>query len=163
MSATRIVEAPWARATEAAAPCRNPRRSISSPDCISARDAIMEFMRWRLYFLSFVAAAQGPIHFENRAAKSGVKFVLENSPTPRKHLVETIPGGLAVFDYNADGRPDIFFTNGAALPSLEKTAEKFHNRLFRNDGNWKFTDVTGPAGLAGAGYSIGAAAADFDN
>jgi hypothetical protein len=74
------------------------------------------FMLWRLCLLSFVAAAQGPIRFENKASESGVKFVLENSPTPRKHLVETMPGGIAVFDYNSDGRPDIFFTNGAALP-----------------------------------------------
>jgi hypothetical protein len=120
-------------------------------------------MLWRLSLLSFVAAAQGPIHFENRASEAGVKFVLENSPTPQKHLIETMPGGVAVFDYNSDGRPDIFFTNGAALPSLEKSSAKFQNRLFRNDGNWKFTDVTGQAGLAGAGYSMGAAAADFDN
>jgi hypothetical protein len=120
-------------------------------------------MRWQLCFLSFVAAAQGPIHFENKALESGVKFVLENSATPLKHLVETMPGGVAVFDYNSDGRPDIFFTNGAALPSLEKNDTKFHNRLFRNDGNWKFTDVTEQAGLAGSGYSMGAAAADFDN
>jgi len=120
-------------------------------------------MLWRLCLLSFAAAAQAPIHFENKASEAGVKFVLENSPTPRKHLVETMPGGVAVFDYNSDGRPDIFFTNGAALPSMEKNSKKFHNRLFRNDGNWKFTDVTDQAGLAGAGYSMGAAAADFDN
>ena len=78
-------------------------------------------------------------------------------------MVETMAGGVAVFDYNGDGRPDIFFTNGASLPSLEKTSEKFHNRLFRNEGNWKFTDVTRQAGVAGAGFSLGAAAADFDN
>ena len=120
-------------------------------------------MAWLLCLLSFAAAAQAPIHFENKAKEAGVNFVLENSPTPLKHLIETMPGGVAVFDYDSDGRPDIFFTNGAALPSLEKSSGKFHNRLFRNDGNWKFTDVTGRSGLAGTGYSMGAAAADFDN
>ena len=90
-------------------------------------------------------------------------FVLENSPTPQKHLIETMPGGLAIFDYNNDGRPDIYFTNGAEIPSLEKSAPKYWNRLYRNDGNMKFTDVTESAGVAGAGYSMGVAAGDFDN
>jgi enediyne biosynthesis protein E4 len=89
-------------------------------------------------------------------------FVLQNSPTPQKHMVETMPGGIAVLDYNSDGRPDLFFPNGASLPSLKKS-EKHHNRLYRNDGNFKFTDVTTEAGLAGEGYALGATAADFDN
>ena len=113
-------------------------------------------------FILGTASAQG-IHFENVAKLAGIQFVLENSPTPQKHMVETMAGGVATFDYNNDGLPDIFFTNGAALPSLQKSADKFNNRLYRNDGNWKFTDVTKQAGLAGAGYSIGAAVADFNN
>jgi hypothetical protein len=103
------------------------------------------------------------IQFQDIAKAAGVDFVLENSPTPEKHMVETMAGGLAVFDYNNDGLPDIFFTNGAAMPGMKKTAPKYNNRLYRNDGNLKFTDVTGQAGVAGAGYSMGAAAADFDN
>ena len=72
-------------------------------------------------------------------------------------------GGVAVFDYNRDGRPDLFFTNGANLETLKKDAPKFRNRLFRNDGNGVFTDVTEKAGLAGTGYDGGVAAADYDN
>jgi hypothetical protein len=104
-----------------------------------------------------------PIRFRNVASSAGVDFVLENNPTAEKHLIETMPGGIAVFDYDGDGLPDIFFTNGASVPSLEKSASKFHNRLFRNLGGMKFKDVTLEAGLAGVGYSIGAAAADYDN
>ncbi len=103
------------------------------------------------------------IRFRDLAAEAGVGFVLENHPTPRKHMIETMPGGIAVFDYDGDGRPDIFFTNGADIPSLEKTEPKYWNRLYRNEGGWKFQDVTGQAGVAGAGYSMGAAAGDFDN
>jgi len=109
------------------------------------------------------APAFSPIRFRNVAKEAGLNFVLENNPTPEKHLIEAMPGGIAVFDYNGDGRPDIYFTNGASLPSLEKDDPKFFNRLFRNEGGMKFTDVTEQAGVAGAGYSMGAAAGDYDN
>jgi len=72
-------------------------------------------------------------------------------------------GGVAVFDYNNDGLPDIFFTNGAAIPSLEKSDPSFYNRLYRNNGDGTFTDVTEKAGVKGAGYSMGVAAGDYDN
>jgi hypothetical protein len=94
---------------------------------------------------------------------SGIDFVLENSPTARKHLVETMPGGVATFDYDGDGFTDIYFTNGASLPSLQKDGAKYRNRLYRNVGGFKFKDVTAEAGVEGAGYSMGAAAGDYDN
>jgi hypothetical protein len=103
------------------------------------------------------------MRFREVADAAGLSFVLANHPTERKHLIETMPGGLAVFDYDGDGRPDIYFTNGAEIPSLEKTAPKYWNRLFRNEGGMKFRDMTVEAGVAGVGYSMGAAAADFDN
>ena len=64
--------------------------------------------------------AGSPILFENVTDASGLSFVLDQHPTPDKHMVETMAGGLAVFDYDGDGRPDIFFTNGAPLPSLRQ-------------------------------------------
>ena len=108
-------------------------------------------------------SALAPIRFREIASSASLSFVLHNNPTPRKHLIETMPGGVAAFDYNGDGLTDIFFTNGAALPSLEKDSPRFFNRLYRNDGGMKFTDVTKEAGVAGAGYSMGCAAADYDN
>jgi hypothetical protein len=109
-------------------------------------------------------AAEPPaILFKESARAAGLDFVHQNSPTARKHLIETVPGGLAVFDYNGDGRLDVFFTNGATVPSLEKDAARQANRLYRNEGGLRFTDVTEAAGLAGAGYSVAAAVADYDN
>jgi enediyne biosynthesis protein E4 len=104
-----------------------------------------------------------PVRLRDVAEAAGVDFVHQHSPTPEKHYVESAPGGLAVFDYNNDGRPDIFFTNGAQTPSLEKTAPAFANRLYRNDGGMRFTDVTEEAGVAGIGYAMGVAAGDYDN
>ncbi len=105
------------------------------------------------------ASASGPIRFE--LSKS--PFRLETDPTPAKNAPETMPGGVAVFDYNGDGRPDIFFTNGANIATLKKDSPKYRNRLFRNDGNGVFTDVTDAAGVAGSGYDMGVAVADYDN
>ena len=104
-----------------------------------------------------------PIRFRDAAAAAGLDFHHENNPTPRKHLIETVPGGVAAFDYDGDGRIDVFFTNGAAIPSLEKEASKYWNRLYRNEGGLRFKDVTQAAGLAGTGYAMGAASGDFDN
>ncbi|HEX5544240.1 MAG TPA: VCBS repeat-containing protein, partial [Nitrospira sp.] len=78
-------------------------------------------------------------------------------------MIETMAGGLAVFDYDGDGLPDVFFTNGAEIPSLRKSGPKYWNRLYHNEGNLRFKDVTERAGVAGEGYSMGAAVADFDN
>ena len=72
-------------------------------------------------------------------------------------------GGVAVFDYDNDGNLDIVFTNGANIASLKKTSPKYWNRLFRNNGDATFTDVTEKAGLAGTGYDIGVAVGDYEN
>jgi hypothetical protein len=92
-----------------------------------------------------------------------IPFQLESNETSARNAPETMAGGVAVFDYNRDGRPDIFFTNGANVATLRKDDPKYRNRLFRNDGNGKFTDVTDAAGLAGSGYDIGVAIGDYDN
>ena len=115
------------------------------------------------YYAARADNSLAPVRFEDVVQQSGIDFVLHNCPTPEKHMIETMAGGLAIFDYDGDGRPDIFFTNGAALPSLEKTGPQYWNRLYHNEGHMKFRDVTQEAGVAGAGYSMGAAAGDYDN
>jgi hypothetical protein len=109
------------------------------------------------------ALQPSPIQFENVIDKSKIKFKLRNSISPRRYTFETMTGGVALFDYNNDGLLDIFFTNGAAIPSLEKSDPSYSNRLFRNNGDGTFTDVTEKAGLQGIGYSMGVATGDYDN
>jgi enediyne biosynthesis protein E4 len=107
--------------------------------------------------------SRAQIQFEEIARRSGIDFKLENGAAGDFHQVELMVGGVAAFDYNNDGCIDIFFTNGAALPALKKDSPKYFNRLYRNNCDGSFTDVTEKAGLAGEGYSMGVAAADYDN
>lgn len=97
------------------------------------------------------------------AVPSGVEFVLNNGTTDEKPMPDSTLGGVAVFDCDNDGLLDIYFTNGARFPDFEKADPSFHNRLYRNLGGRRFEDVTRNAGVAGSGYSMGVAAADYDS
>jgi hypothetical protein len=104
-----------------------------------------------------------PIRFENRQPAPGIDFVLDNSTTADKPIIDTMLGGLAVLDIDNDGMLDLFFTNGARISSLEKDDARFWNRLYRNRGDGTFQDITERAGVRGEGYSMGVAAGDYDN
>jgi enediyne biosynthesis protein E4 len=110
--------------------------------------------------------------FQIRPLK-GVDFVLRNSPTSRKYLIETMPGGVALLDYNNDGLLDIFLVNGGYVRdpmhspfSFDRHDPAYWNRLYRQNKEGTFTDVTEQAGLANAGdtnYGMGVAVGDYDN
>jgi enediyne biosynthesis protein E4 len=133
---------------------------------------------WRTAWISLAAAAllfvraqtsQGPL-FADVTERAGVRFVNQSSPTSHKYLIESMTGGVAVFDYDGDGLLDIFLVNGAAIQDPmpagaqpDKSAARFWNRLYRNNGNGTFTDVTEKAGVRGSGFGMGVAAADYDN
>ena len=116
-----------------------------------------------LAMLALYAFGDSRLVFEERTPDSGITVILQNSAAGKKHQIETMAGGVALFDYDNDGRLDLFFTNGAEQPQLAKTGSAFHNRLYRNLGSWKFVDVTRASGLMGSGFDFGVAAADFDN
>jgi hypothetical protein len=120
---------------------------------------------WPLAIASMLLAqpAGGPIVFEEIAARAGLVFRADSCPTPNKNQPETMVAGVALLDYDGDGWLDVYLVNGAAIPSLEKESPKYFNRLFRNNGDLTFTDVTEKAGVAGAGYGMGAAVGDYDN
>jgi enediyne biosynthesis protein E4 len=108
--------------------------------------------------------------FTDVTESSGLRFLHRNSSTPSKYLIETMGGGVALLDYDNDGWLDVFFTNGARLKDahrdgepLDKSLPEFWDRLFRGNRDGTFTDVTERAGVRGKGYSMGVAAADYDN
>ena len=107
--------------------------------------------------------AQPQIRVVNGAAAAGLDFVLRNGAQGRKYQVETLPGGLAVIDFDGDGWADLFCTNGASLPGLAKTGPEYWNRLYRNNRDGTFSDVTVKAGLQGEGYGMGVAVGDYNN
>ncbi|HEY7352271.1 MAG TPA: CRTAC1 family protein, partial [Terriglobales bacterium] len=109
------------------------------------------------------SAGTGPIHLHNIAPACGLDFVLRNDATGRKYQVETVLGGLGVIDFDNDGWPDLYCVNGASLPSLKKSETRFYNRLYRNNRNGTFTDVTEKAGVRGRGYDMGVAIGDYNN
>lgn len=104
-------------------------------------------------------------HFTGIAARSSFSYVTHNDLSPRKYFPQPLCGGVALFDFDNDGKLDIFFTNGAKLPELKKTGPGFYNCLLHNKGNGVFEDVTRQAGLAGQNldYNFGVAAGDYDN
>jgi enediyne biosynthesis protein E4 len=123
-------------------------------------------------FLSLASLAAAAPIFEVNPLR-GIDFVLRNSPTPQKYLIETMPGGAALFDYNNDGLLDIFLVNGGKIGSalhvpgnFDRADRDYWNRLYRQNRDGSFTDVTEAAGLARAGngnYGMGVAVGDYDN
>src|SRR6266566_1355774 len=114
--------------------------------------------------------AQSPVTFTDITSLVGIDFKHVPSFTSLKYLLEAMGGGVAMFDYDNDGRMDLFFTNGALLKDPmtktempDKRDAKYWNRLYHQKADGTFEDVTGTAGLKGSGYSMGVAAADYDN
>src|SRR5947209_7023471 len=122
-------------------------------------------------FLGVVAAAAGPeVQFTDITRSARVNFKHENSATSNKYLLETMGSGVALLDYDNDGRLDIFLTNGARIDDPtpkgtipQKDGPKYWNRLYHQRADGTFEDVTEKAGLAGTGYSTGIAVGDYDN
>ncbi len=105
------------------------------------------------------------LSFKDIAGLSKFVYRSNNDYRGRKYFPQPMCGGIAVLDFDRDGRLDLFFTNGARLPELKKVDSSFHNCLLRNAGQGKFEDVTEKAGLSGVDldFGFGVAAADYDN
>src|ERR1700694_5130303 len=116
------------------------------------------------------ASSQGAAKFTDEAPALGLNFVYVASRTSRKYLIETMGSGVVLFDYDNDGRLDIFVVNGAPLSDPtpkgtipQKTGSKYWNRLYHQKRDGTFEDVTEKAGLQGVGYGMGVAVGAYDN
>jgi hypothetical protein len=116
------------------------------------------------------AAPETPGNFVDVTTARGIRFVGKASHTPLKYLMETMGSGVALFDYDNDGRLDLFLVNGAPLASPtakgtvpQKTGTEYWNRLYHQKTDGTFEDVTEKAGLQGIGYGMGVAVGDYDN
>ena len=126
--------------------------------------ALLASPLWRPGFGRSPPLAQNKASSQIRFSLQSLPFRVETDETlGSPHVPATMAGGVAVFDYNQDGHPDIFFTNGANIATQKKDSPKYSNRLFRNDGHGRFTDATQESGLAGTGYDNGVAVGDYDN
>ena len=123
----------------------------------------------RIFGATLAQPALQPV-FEDVTIKSGIRFKHETSRTSQKYLPESMGAGVAMFDYDNDGCLDLFFVNGARLQdpmphsaSPDKSDPRYWNRLYHNNRDGTFTDVTEKAGLQGRLYGMGVATGDYNN
>ncbi|MCA9211910.1 MAG: CRTAC1 family protein [Planctomycetales bacterium] len=117
--------------------------------------------------LLFVAMASavtsyGEIKLTDVTAGTGITFRHTDGSNGAHYIVEYVSAGLALFDFDNDGDIDIYFLNGAAMKGTDYAVAP-RNALYRNDGNWKFTDVTEQAGVGDRHHGLGVTVGDYDN
>ena len=105
---------------------------------------------------------EGPVELREVTRQTGISFRHTDGSSGRRFIVEPMSAGLALFDYDGDGRTDVYFLNGSALPGSRYDVPPT-NALWRNEGNWRFTDVTGRAGVGDKGFGLGVTVGDYDN
>jgi len=110
----------------------------------------------------FPASAACPIQLRDVTRQTGVTFKHTDGNCGKRYMFEPMSAGVALLDYDDDGDVDIYFLNGAPLRGT-KVAAVPQNALYRNDGNFKFTDVTRQSGAGDTGYGLGVAVGDYDN
>ncbi len=124
------------------------------------RRGLIPCLAWA--WLLTAAAAQCPIQLRDVSEETGISFVHSDGSSGERYIMETVSCGLAVFDYDSDGDQDLYFPCGAPLKGAKVDVPPV-NMLYRNDGGWKFTDVTKQAGVGDTGFALGVCAGDYDN
>ncbi|MCG9126612.1 CRTAC1 family protein [Candidatus Poribacteria bacterium] len=120
-----------------------------------------------LFLYTIICQAQQTPYFKDVTTQAGITFKHENGKTDHKHIIETMGSGVVFFDYDGDDDSDLYFVNSGTNPDKNirnpDIKKHFENALYRNDGNGRFTDVTGESRTGDTGYGMAASAADIDN
>jgi len=125
--------------------------------------SVRRFVLMIMLSIAFCQACPGnSIVFSDVTNQTGITFKHTDGGSGKRYIMETVASGLALFDYDNDGDVDIYFLNGEPLKGTKFDAPP-KNALYRNEGNWKFTDVTEQARVGDTGYGLGVAAGDYDN
>ncbi|MGH9658140.1 MAG: FG-GAP repeat domain-containing protein, partial [Bryobacteraceae bacterium] len=114
-----------------------------------------------LLILALTVALFGAVFETVPAARTGIGFVHENALSAGRYLPESMGPGVAIFDYDNDGRMDIYFTNSGACDFFTPR-RPLRNALYRNQGDGTFTDTTLQAGVAGRDFGIGVSTCDYN-
>ncbi|MGI8988338.1 MAG: CRTAC1 family protein [Bryobacteraceae bacterium] len=102
--------------------------------------------------------------FVDIAKSAGIDVVVRSGTPDKKYLMETVTGGVCLLDYDNDGKLDIYFVNGSNMTAYLASRPGYGNRLYHNNGDGTFTDVTVKAGVGGGiGWGMGCSAADYNN
>ena len=111
-----------------------------------------------------VTDPKAPVVLQDVTDKTAMANFKHRSGSPEKNYIfETTSGGVAIFDYDGDGRADVYLLNGSTVAALEGKEKPPRSALYRNLGNWKFEDVTDKAGVANERWGSGVAVGDYDN
>ena len=109
-----------------------------------------------------LALAIAGIGFTEMRSRTGIDFVNVSGDEAKQYIVSSLGGGAALFDYDGDGDLDLYLVNGMKLVDRTPVAVG-GNRLYRNEGEWRFRDVTEHAGVGDEGWGVGCAVGDYDN
>lgn len=111
-----------------------------------------------------VTDPRAPLIFEDVTSKTALANFKHHAGTLAKDYIFEVPsGGVAIFDYDGDGLPDVYLLNGSTIPALQGKEKPPRAALYHNLGNWKFEDVTDKAGVANERWGMGVAIGDYDN
>jgi hypothetical protein len=111
-----------------------------------------------------VTEPNAPMIFEDLTARTALaRFRHHSGSAEKNYIIETPSGGVAIFDYDGDGRPDIFLLNGSTIAAMQGKEKPPRAALYRNLGGWQFEDVTEKAGVANERWGMGVAVGDYDN